>query len=264
MSKKLIGAGVAGALYLASPSQAEEPTWSDVHAISAQADTLKTMLADSTFTGLGRTQAEADLKRLREEADRMRQTLWAREDVAATQALEAEAAEARAIKPSVEWAIAQGNKGSARVGFRRGKFSLVGSYTQEGEDSNEETATLPRGRSAVGVEREVDASSYGLDLEAGLLQVGRGEYFAGAGIRGISFTREVAEKLFTANGDLIDANESSSSGHSRNSARAYGGVETRAGNSGISLRVFGGYDQERGGFGGIGIKYSPQKTTPRQ
>ncbi|MBU2616162.1 MAG: hypothetical protein KKC19_03600 [Nanoarchaeota archaeon] len=255
MKGKIITAGVAGLLYFANPSQAQE---NKVGELTQKIDDLQTQLSTASSedsTSIGYNQARRKLESMVTERDSL-----------ASEPVELpETQRQNQISPGV---IADGYIGSqgtrgARLGLNKGRFNFLASLeNSEDHVTKEIRAELLKGKYATGIERETGINSYGLDIEAELGSSRRIRALIGGGIQKINYTKEVEETLYSKEGAVIDADAKSNS-ENRFSGRGYAGVNINTG-KGFSVRGFGGYSQNRGGFGGVGIAYSPQKTTPRQ
>jgi len=149
-----------------------------------------------------------------------------------------------------------GEKGlkGASIGFGYGPFSLSANYSKSNDRIVEELEIpLSNGRRGVGTVKDLDFSSFGIGLEAYANKI----LFLGAGINFWTYTNSILEEIVSSNGDVLKLNTDSKSGK-KTSGRFYGGFDIPVSKA-IGIRIMGGYDTIKGGWGGIGGRFKLNK-----
>lgn len=145
-----------------------------------------------------------------------------------------------------------GEKGlkGAGIGIGYGPLSLLANYSNSKDKIVEELEVpLSNGRKGVGTVKDLGFNSLGIGLEADVNKT----LFLGAGINFWNYTTSTVEEIVSPNGDVLKSNTDSRSGK-KTSGRFYGGLHIPVSKA-LEIRVMGGYDTEKGGWGGIGGRF---------
>ncbi|MBU2616852.1 MAG: hypothetical protein KKB79_02620, partial [Nanoarchaeota archaeon] len=132
--KKYTGLGLAGLLYFANPSEAQE---NRITELQTRINATRIMLADSTTDGLGESQAGADLMRMIAERDSLVVDNSASEEA---QTDSTPAIERPKRYPSIIIGTHAGQSRGLEAGVQYGQFALTANYNTAGnETTHEET-----------------------------------------------------------------------------------------------------------------------------
>jgi len=145
-----------------------------------------------------------------------------------------------------------GEKGlkGAGIGIGYGPLSLLANYSNSKDRIVEELEVpLSNGRKGVGTVKDLGFNSLGIGLEADVNKI----LFLGAGINFWNYTTSIVEEIVSPNGDVLKSNTDSRP-EKKTSGRFYGGLHIPVSKA-LDIRVMGGYDTEKGGWGGIGGRF---------
>lgn len=144
------------------------------------------------------------------------------------------------------------------AGIRYGSVGFSANYSQANNIMIDSLSTpLSKGRIGSGRKDEIDFKSLGLSVEVHPL----GPFFIGGGANLWNYTLSSEEKILASDGSELKSAQNSKS-QTEISERAFGGLEIPIKRFG--LRVFGGYDTKKGGFGGAGLSFRLNRKQDRR